>query len=275
MKRIIILIYCCFSLIGCQNNSDNIEEATTENPTTLENEASTNEDILSKNVNPKVAQFISYVKNDDINAIASTTKYPLSRKYPLPDITSSTEFTTQYDDIFDSDLKEKILESDPVNDWKTVGYRGIMLHNGTLWLDTEGNLIAVNSISDVEQNKRDALIEKDKASLHESLKDFDEPVAIMETKRFRIRIDEVDEKYRYASWETQQKQSKKPDLIINGGEVIMDGSGGNHYYSFKNEDFTYQCHVIHLGAATSPLGILIINKSGKEILNEDIVNIKK
>jgi hypothetical protein len=96
------------------------------------------------------------------------------------------------------------------------------------------------------------LIVKDKASLHESLKDFDEPTAIMETEKFSVRIDEVAEKYRYASWEIDQKQSEKPDLIVNDGEVTMDGSGGNHYYLFKNGDYTYQCDVIVIGESSSP-----------------------
>lgn len=128
--------------------------------------------------------------------------------------------------------------------------------------------------SDVEKGKRAALIAKNKASLHESLKDFDEPTAIMETEKFRVRIDEVAGKYRYASWEIANKQSEKPDLIVNDEEIIMDGSGGNHYYLFKNGDYTYQCDVIVLGESSSPAGRLIINKSGKEILSEDIVSLE-
>jgi hypothetical protein len=38
---------------------------------------------------------------------------------------------------------EDIITSDIEKDWTKMGYQGIMLNNGTLWLGEEGNLIAV------------------------------------------------------------------------------------------------------------------------------------
>lgn len=278
MQKILILIFCSsLFLIGC--NSNTIKEEThpveiTEDVTTAESNVINNEEESTDDYLLAVSTFISHVKNGKPEAIAASTRYPLSREHPLPDIENTTEFIEQYDDIFDEELKQEIINSNPENDWTKMGYEGIMLKTGILWLDVEGNLIAINRLSPIEVEKRISLIIKDKSLLHESIRDFDDPATILKTKKFQIRIDEVDEKYRYVSWGIDQLQSEKPDLIINGGDITMDGSGGNHYYTFKNGDYTYKCHIFVLGSSSSPEGMLVISKSGKEILKEDIISLE-
>lgn len=278
MKRMTILAFCFyFFLIGCQPNTTEVTDETKATDETAIDESSVTtavENASEDDYKTLASAFITLVEKEDIKAIAAETSYPLSRQYPLPDIKNAAEFIEQYHAIFDGKLREDIITSDVEKDWTKMGYQGIMLSNGTLWLGEKGNLIAINDLSDSEKKKRTALIAKDKVSIHKSLQKFDEPVAIMETEKFRVRIDEVDGKYRYASWEIGQKQSEKPDLIVNDGEMIRDGSGGNHHYLFKNGDYTYQCDIIVMGESSSPVGRLNINKSDKEILSADIVSLE-
>ncbi len=110
----------------------------------------------------------------------------------------------------------------------------------------------------------------EKNKLHPSIASFKAPEYILETSKFRIRIDDLGgENYRYASWSIKQNMSDKPDLIITNGKWVQEGSGGNHYIEFKKENYIYTCDIIVLGEKGSPPARLIITQNGKEILNQD------
>ena len=108
------------------------------------------------------------------------------------------------------------------------------------------------------------------ATLHTSIQKFKQPICIIETSAFRIRIDDLGEgNYRYASWSLKNKMSDKPDLVLENGEYIPEGSGGNHTYHFKKQDYVYDCSIIVLGDAISPPAVLTIYKSGKRISSQN------
>jgi len=116
------------------------------------------------------------------------------------------------------------------------------------------------------------IINQQKDLLYESIKDFKEPIFVWETKKFRIRVDKLeDDTYRYASWEIGKGQNEKPDLILTNGEIVFNGNGGNHEFLFKSGAFEYKCDVIVLGTAASPSGYLIIAKNDTEILKEKVI----
>lgn len=69
--------------------------------------------------------------------------------------------------------------------------------------------------------------------------------------------------------------SDKPDLIIEKGEYIPEGSGGNGRYEFKNGEYTYDCSMIVMGTDDSPPAILTIYKDHKEILSQNATVIKE
>jgi Fe-S cluster assembly iron-binding protein IscA len=237
------------------------------------------DDMLSK--------FISAVKEKDSESISKRIIYPFRRKYPLPDIQNAGEFIDRYTEIFDDSLQRIIVESDLHLDWTEVGWRGIMLRNGLLWLDTDGRLIRVNYESKEEHIKRINLIGLEKVRLNESIQDFIEPIFVWETRKFRIRVDKTGtNQYRYASWTIGKDQKTKPDTILTqgalvytgtpnlmliNGEIIYTGSGGNHYFLFKNGEYEYECQVIVLGSKDSPPGFLIVSKNGKEIMKERVI----
>lgn len=196
--------------------------------------------------------------------------FPLSRKYQLTVIKNKQEFLNSYNEIFDDRLVRMILNANLLTDWSSVGYRGIMFLDGKIWLDYDGRSTAVNYQSPMEKRKRAELISIEKLNLHKSIKTFSEPIIQLETKKYSIRIDDLGPgNYRYASWAINSKKSDKPDLILEQGELIWDGSRGNHRYVFKHGDYVYDCSIMEMKEADAPVGILRIFKNDQGILKQD------
>lgn len=217
-----------------------------------------------------VRNFIDNVKNDRKEAVAEAIKYPLKRENPIPSIRNKAEFVKRYAEIFDTQLKTEISKSNAAKNWSEVGWRGIMLNQGTLWMDTDGKVFSIGYQSKAESDLKNKLIAAEKNKLHPSIAIFKAPEVILETSKFRVRIDDLgNENYRYASWSIKQSMSEKPDLIITNGKWFQDGTGGNHHYDFKKGNFLYQCYITVLGTKDSAPANLTIYQNGKEILNQD------
>jgi hypothetical protein len=216
-----------------------------------------------------VKEFVELIKTNNIDSLSKRVQYPLRREYPLPSIINELGFITNYSRLIDSSFKSEIINTDIPVDWSAVGWRGIMLKHGALWLDSEGNLLAINYESEIEETERLKLIEVDRSNLHESLREFERPLYVFETSKFKIHIDQLkDGSYRYSSWGVKESVSTKPNLVIKNGNWTPDGSGGNNYYTFKNGDYTYQLYIIIIGTDTSPPAELSVYKNKAEILNQ-------
>lgn len=95
---------------------------------------------------------------------------------------------------------------------------------------------------------------------------------IIKTKKFKIRIDkQPNGKYLYQSWGANSKLTSKPSMIISNGELIPDGTGGNYYYEFNNNGYSYQVWRNYLtdSASTPPYTLIVSDTNGDEIANED------
>lgn len=225
---------------------------------------------LKKEYQKFIQTFIDNVKGDKKEAIANMVSYPLKRETPIPSIKNKMEFIKRYSEIFDAALKKEITSSKPDKDWSEVGWRGIMLNNGTIWIDTDGKLTSINYQSKFEKDLAAKLVSSQKKGVHSSIAKFKSPVCVLETSKFKIRIDDMgNDTYRYASWSVKQKMSEKPDLIIQNGKFIADGTGGNHSYEFKKGNYIYTCDIIVLGEKGSPPARLVITQNGKEILSQN------
>ncbi len=217
-----------------------------------------------------ISKFILEVKNGDKEAVAKRIRFPFKRDYPIPSVKDKADFVKRYNQIFDEALIEKITKSDPAKDWSEVGWRGIMLDRGDLWIDTDGRIITINYQSDEELKLKNLLIAQQKKNVNTSISNFKEPIAILETSKFRIRIDDLgNNNYRYVSWSIKKKMTDAPDLVIEKGIFVADGTGGNHHYEFKKGNFMYECYFTVLGEKDSPPAGLIVSQSGKEILNQN------
>ncbi len=216
-------------------------------------------------VKPVVAAF----KAGDKDTIAERVHYPLKRKAPLEAIKNKHMLIARFDEVFDKAFVEKITTSNIRHDWQMMGWRGIMFDSGKLWLDFDGSIWAVPYESEAEKTRREALIAKQKQRLHESLREFTQPILTWKTKKHLIRIDELAEnQYRYAAWDITQTMADEPRIVITNGTLSFDGSGGNHFYTFMNNGYRYVCHVIVLGTEQSPAGQLEVFKNGAQVLSE-------
>lgn len=162
-----------------------------------------------------------------------------------------------------------IANSNINEDWSDAGWRGIMLHNGIVWIDYDGKLITPNYTSDKEKTIEEKWINYEKELLHTDLKDFKETIHTIETDKLIVRIDLLEDgKYRYASWSIDSEISDKPDLVINNGERTLDGSGGNHHFTFTNGQYSYIVFVNFLGTGETPPFNLEVTKNNEVVLNQ-------
>ena len=149
-----------------------------------------------------------------------------------------------------------------------------MFDGGKLWLDFEGKIISINYQSTNEQALQQRLIDAQQQSLHSSISYYQQPILEWKTAKFHIRIDDLgDANFRYASWGIDKKTSEKPDLVLYKGTLVSQGSGGNHYYSFANGQYSYLCYVNLLGTSKSPPGTLEVFKSKKHLLTANVLEV--
>src|SRR5690606_16677752 len=188
-----------------------------------------------------IKKVIALFKEGDIDKIAEKIAFPLQREYPIPNINNKDEFKQRFAEVFDEVLIDKIVNS-TMEQWSEMGWRGIMLDNGVLWMgNSDGVITAVNYQSDFEKKLRQDLIEKDRQSVHVSLQSFKEPIYKIKTKNYLIRIDKLNNsEYRYACWTIGKNESSKPDIVLKNGEWLSQGSAGNHVVIFTNGNYIYK-----------------------------------
>lgn len=228
------------------------------------------QDKLSRENIKSINQFVQFIRLNQKEQLADKVNYPIERQYPLPAIKNSLEFIKRYDELFDSNIISKLVNSNVKNDWSAVGWRGIMFLNGDFWLDYDGNLISVNYQTEFEKNKLKRLITSEKQTLNKQVQNFKKPIHLLETTKFKIRIDDLgNENYRYSAWPKNANMKTNPSLIISNGKARFDGSGGNHSYFFSNNEYTYEIAIIVMGEADSPPATLTIRKNEEEILTQN------
>ncbi|MFW0702012.1 hypothetical protein ACN09M_03205 [Aliarcobacter butzleri] len=217
-----------------------------------------------------IEKIIKAFQENDIEYISNNViKYPLKRQYPIPSIKNQEELKKRFSEVFDDKLIEEIKNS-KIEDWSEMGWRGIMLNQGTLWLNFDEIIIAINYQSDFEKRLREDLIRKEKEQLDSSLKEFIEPTYKLKTKNFLIRIDKIDDsKYRYSSWKIGKSESSKPDLVLLNGEIDFSGSGGNRFFTFSNKNYKYMVYIdIYVSTGFNDISLEVL-KDDKTILFED------
>jgi hypothetical protein len=224
-----------------------------------------------------IKEFIGNIKDQNMEELCNRISFPFERKYPLPDIKSKEEFLKRYHEVFDDSLINMIVHSNPDSDWSAVGWRGIIFLNGALWLGYEdGGLIGVNYQSEFEIKRWAELIELEKKDLYPSIREFEEPILLLETNKYRIRIDDLGKyNYRYVSWPIKNSMREKPEFILGKGKLKFEGSGGDHSYKFRNGDYVYDCSFNVTGPDEIPPAMLTIYKRGKVISTQVAKIIRK
>jgi hypothetical protein len=236
----------------------------------LKQEKPDDNEKLSDDKVESINNAIELFKSNNVDKISNIISFPLDRQYPIPSIKNKNEFNKRFSEVFDKILIDKIANS-KIEQWSEVGWRGIMLDDGVVWMtNSDGIITAVNYQSDFEKKLRKDLIDREKENLHNSLETFESPTYKIRTKNYLIRIDELtNDKYRYASWKVSEKETSKPDIILNDGELEFEGSGGNHVITFVQGKYTYKVYRNIIGEESSPDITIEIEKDGKTILSED------
>ena len=219
-----------------------------------------------------VKKVVEAFKKNDRASLSNMVSYPLFRQAPLAPINNQKEFLERYDEIFDGYLLSTITNSDINTDWDNIGWRGVILGNGIVALDPEGNITEINHHSQREQalvnqlNKRN--IAKGRRALHRSVDNYDQALVELTTERFRIRVDNVGKGVlRYTSWPINKDISSKPDLILSNGHVI-DGSGRNQRFVFDNGTYSYHINIDASATNTPAASSLEVFKSGQPWIRE-------
>lgn len=196
--------------------------------------------------------FINAVKENNLKKIADLFVYPISRPSPIPDICSKEELLEKYEIRIDEELKQRIINPD---NWEVMGSKGIMLDNGSIWLDNDGYIITKLYVpTSKEKENIKNLIQKDKDTLYPSLQNFERNILFFKTEKGFGRIDLLprvtkniteEEKYQYAFWNNGKEISDQPDIILKNGFMTGEGNPGsertgrNERYIFKSGTYTY------------------------------------
>ena len=236
--------------------------------------ASADEEPLPAEYRPFVQQLVDAAEARDHQALSNQMKYPFKQEYPIPAIKNPSEMLTRFDEVFDDAILNSIASSRVGQDWQTMGWRGIMLGSGEVWMDFEGKVIGINHQTARAAKLKGELIASQKSDLHPSVREYKSPELMWQTEKFTIRIDELgDSRYRYASWAKGKALSDKPDLVLKNGTVRVDGTGGNHTYQFKSGPYRYECVVTVLGERGVPPGELVVYKNDVEIMRQPVIKV--
>ncbi|OCA59215.1 hypothetical protein A9R10_21485 [Aeromonas piscicola] len=235
---------------------------------------SADEEQLPEEYRPFVQRFIDAAEARDHQALANHMKYPFKQEYPIPAIKNPSEMLTRFDEVFDDAILKRIATSRVGQDWQSMGWRGIMLGSGEVWMDFDGKVLGINHQTAQAARLKAELIARQKSDLYPGLRDYQSPELMWQTEKFTIRIDDMgDGHYRYASWAKGKVPSDKPDLVLKNGSVRVEGTGGNHTYQFKSGPYLYECVVTVLGERGVPPGELVVYQNDVEIVRQPVIKV--
>lgn len=213
-------------LAGCSNNTSSSASASI---------------FSSDSIPQSVKELVKAVDKNDSVKFASLVSYPLARPYPLHDIENEAQMKQYYSVMVDDSLKKVIARSVPDN-WSDEAWRGWTLLDGQyVWLDE--NLYDVPYLSAKEKQHRDALLDKELASLHPSLGRGWTPEFCLKSPLtgtlYRVDAKDIDgiQKYRMAIFDNGVALRSKPSGILYG---VKDEEGSADYptYVFTSESGT-------------------------------------
>ena len=225
----------------------------------------------------KVQNVIEAFKSRNTASIARMVSYPLFAKSNRPAINNEYEFVSRFDEVFDQNLLKSIVTSDARKDWNAVGWRGIMLFDGDLWLDHDGNILSVKQAStyvnnNANQNKQQTkplVMARGRSALHRSVSNYAQSVLEWKTNRYHVRVDDVGNgRLRYAAWPVNSGTAVKPDIVLSNGRLEVDKTGRNHRYVFINGNFSYYLNVN--AKSDRSLGLLEVYKGNKRYLSDNV-----
>ena len=241
-----------------------------------------------------IGAIMKSIADGDAKTLASLTKYPIERRYPLRNITSFSDMVKRFDLVFNQKFRDR-MKSSKASDWHSYGWRGYSMgDDNALWV--YDSLYAINYYSEQEQALYDQLVKKEMGSLHESLqgkgwlpfccfrdltdgsivrvdirerKELKEEnfhkdgvaLAYPQLQAFKVR---GDEEFRLSIYPKGTALKGKPQTVMSG-YVDIGGSVNMMDYVFKNGNIEFE-----FGDSFYEDGkqILMIKKDGNETQHE-------
>ncbi|MCP9768466.1 hypothetical protein EGI22_11125 [Lacihabitans sp. LS3-19] len=185
---------------------------------------------------------LSLIKQNKAAELATMVYFPLERPNPIPDIQDEQAFVAYFPTLFDEKFRKMIPATiKPENILAKNGIYGLVggPFAGEIWFDEEG-IMSINYNSVAEMTLEKTLDAKVKALIHPSVNQWESNIFVGKSKNLLVRIDLMkDDTYRYASWSKGKPISEKPDLVILGGEMDIQGTMGGPSWLFKNKNWEY------------------------------------
>ncbi len=181
----------------------------------------------------KIASLIQVIKTGNRRQIVGLIKYPLRRDYPLNSVPNHLECLKRFDEVFDKVFLKELSNCNLKDDWQEMGWRGIMFKNGSLWLDFDYKIIAVNHETTASQGLKAKTIAQQKMRLPELLRDFDQPQLEWKTQLYLVRVDRKGEDYRLAIIDV--KAPTKILRTLHNGVFHFDGNMGAYFIDWQSE----------------------------------------
>jgi hypothetical protein len=189
----------------------------------------------------KVASLIKQIASGDRRAIVSLIDYPMHRPYPIPPIRSKNECLRRFDELFDQTFLAEIASSDlEGEDWQRVGWRGIIFKNGSLWLNDDYQISAINYETRSTKALLKSLISKQKQGLPPSLRNFDEPDLEWKTTKYIVRVDRKKDDYRLVIFEGHSRA--KILFELHNGAFKFDGTMGAYFIDWQADGKTHRVY---------------------------------
>ena len=191
---------------------------------------------LTMNEKAAIANLKDNIRNGRVDSVAEQVEYPQCRSaFPEYIISTKDEFKNNYDLVFDEQQIETFLSSD----WSY--HYGLLINDAgfTGHFDDDGVLVLDHiPLSDTEWTHVEYLVKKSRATLHPSVRDFQQPVLLLTAGKYQVRIDAMREgKFRYTCWDKGADQSAKPALVLYDGELFSTPYYTS--YTFYNEGYEY------------------------------------
>lgn len=185
-----------------------------------------------------VEDLINAFKSGKANKIAGCFDFPYKRDYPFETIENKNEFIKVFNEVLDEDIIRKIAESNP-EEWQRIGWRGLTLGNGDVWLNDNYKISAVNIKTKDYEARLEEKILLDKETLPLKLQDFKQPVEKYIVDGYTYRIDQLyNGKFRLLILTANGIM-----FSLENGILSFDGSAGSHYYTWNDFDGTN--HIIY------------------------------
>lgn len=192
------------------------------------------------------------IKCDSIEKLASLVVYPLKRGNPVPDINSATEFISYYDTLFDKEFRKRVVRFDSSDVSMAEGE--YMLFNGDIWINLDGNIIAVYYVSEKEKQLSQKLTNEIRAKMYPAIIAWKRNIIVCKTEKFLIRIDDINghDSLRYMAWGKGKQVSDKPDIVLYRGSHKFQGTQGGITYTFAKGEWKYVIDEVWMCADEKP-----------------------